>query len=105
MLSLNKNIVIPFVLMVASSLTNAELVFAEVNTKSLILQIFNTTTLESTNCEGNAKVARLYFKDGSGILNGCWVPSENGIQIAWLYGDLSIVPYNLFKKPIEANSK
>jgi len=87
------------------SAVSADMAFAEINTKSMLLQLFNASSVESIKCEGNAKVARLYFKDSSSVSNGCWIAIEGGIQISWLDGDFSIVPYQLFKKPTEANFK
>jgi len=48
-------------------------------------------------CVGNARWA--VFLQGPVRVPGCWLLTEDSVQIAWLDGDFTIVPARVFRKP------
>lgn len=48
-------------------------------------------------CVGSARWA-LFIEDKIRV-PGCWIPSGESVQIAWLDGDVTVIPARAFRKP------
>lgn len=52
---------------------------------------------EAGPCVGDARWA--VFLQGPVRVPGCWILTEDSVQIAWLDGDFTRVPARVFRKP------
>lgn len=99
-----KNLLGIYLLFISFNALSNDIVATFSNSK-LRLDLLKQSSDPKISCEKDARVAKLLTKETSDISSGCWIGVPEGVQIAWLDGEYSILPYTIFKRPIEADSR
>lgn len=96
-----KNLIGVYLLFLSFSALSNEVLATFSNSKLRLDLLKQNSDLQIT-CEKDARIAKLLTNATAEISSGCWIVTSEGIQIAWLDGEYSILPYSIFKRPIEA---